>query len=131
MDYLEEKYAQLEQALRVWKRALEAPFSDLNRDASIQRYEFSFELLWKVAKKYLKEIEGVECSSPKSCFREIRATLEISDADIEICMSMTDDRNLSVHTYSEEMANELYRRLSMYLEVAEAISKKIKETAKL
>jgi nucleotidyltransferase substrate binding protein (TIGR01987 family) len=131
MDYLEEKSAQLEQALKKWKQVLDMPFSDVSRDASIQRYEFSFELLWKVVKKYLKEIEGFECNSPKSCFREIRMTLELSDSDIETCISMTEDRNLSVHTYSEEMANDLYVKLPEYARVAELILKKIKEKAKL
>lgn len=129
MDYLNEKHLQLEQALKMWQRALEAPFSDLNRDASIQRYEFSFELLWKVVKKYLKEIEGFECNSPKSCFREIRMTLGLSEADIEICISMTEDRNLSVHTYSEKMANDLYKKFPEYLRVSKLIAEKIKEKA--
>jgi nucleotidyltransferase substrate binding protein (TIGR01987 family) len=131
MDYLEEKHAQLEQALKKWKQALDAPFSDLSRDASIQRYEFSFELLWKVVKKYLKEIEGFECNSPKSCFREVRMTLEMNEDDIETCISMTEDRNLSVHTYSEEMANSLYAKLPEYVRVSKLIAKKIKEKAGL
>ncbi|MEI7891421.1 MAG: HI0074 family nucleotidyltransferase substrate-binding subunit [bacterium] len=131
MDYLEEKHAQLEQALKKWKEVLDMPFSDVSRDASIQRYEFSFELLWKVMKKYLNEIEGFECNSPKSCFREIRMPLELSDADIETCISMTEDRNLSVHTYSEEMANNLYAKLPEYSRISKLIAKKIKEKAKI
>lgn len=131
MDYLNEKYEQLEQALTMWKKALDAPFNDLNRDASIQRYEFSFELLWKVVQKYLKEIEGFECNSPKSCFREIRMTLGLQESEIEICINMTEDRNLSVHTYSEDMANNLYKKLPAYLEVSQLIAKKIKEKAAL
>jgi len=131
MDYLAEKYVQLEQALKKWQQVLDMPFSDVCRDAAIQRYEFSFELLWKVTKKYLQEIEGFECNSPKSCFREIRMTLEISEADIETCISMTEDRNLSVHTYSEEMANSLYAKLPEYVRVSKLIAKKIKAKAKL
>lgn len=131
MDYLGEKHAQLEQALKMWEKALNTTFSDISRDASIQRYEFSFELLWKVIKKYLKEIEGFECNSPKSCFREIRMTLEMNETDIETCISMTEDRNLSVHTYSEEMANNLYAKLPEYARVSKLIAKKIKEKAKL
>lgn len=131
MDYLAEKYVQLEQALKKWQQVLDMSFSDVSRDAAIQRYEFSFELLWKVAKKYLQEIEGFECNSPKSCFREIRMTLEISEADIETCISMTEDRNLSVHTYSEEMANSLYAKLPEYVRVSKLIAKKIKAKAKL
>ncbi|MFZ2226214.1 MAG: HI0074 family nucleotidyltransferase substrate-binding subunit [Candidatus Moraniibacteriota bacterium] len=131
MDYLKEKFSDLEQALIAWKKALDAPFSDLNRDATIQRYEFSLELLWKTVKMYLKEYEGIECNSPKACFREIRVILDLSEENIEQCMAMTDDRNLSVHTYSEKMANELYARLVQYWQIADLIAGKIKEKANL
>jgi nucleotidyltransferase substrate binding protein (TIGR01987 family) len=131
MDYLSEKFQQLEQALKMWKKALDAPFNDLSRDASIQRYEFSFELLWKVVQKYLKEIEGFECNLPKSCFRQIRMTLGLDESEIETCISMTEDRNLSVHTYYEEMANNLYKKFPKYLKTSQLIAKKIKEKAAL
>jgi len=127
MAYLKEKIEQLEQALISWKKAQDAPYNDLNRDAAIQRYEFSFELFWKVVKIYLKEIESIECASPKSCFREVRNILELSEEEIETCLSMTDDRNLSVHTYSEKMANELYIKFPKYLKVARKIMKEIKK----
>jgi nucleotidyltransferase substrate binding protein (TIGR01987 family) len=127
MAYLKEKIEQLEQALISWKKAQDAPYNDLNRDAAIQRYEFSFELFWKVVKIYLKEIESIECASPKSCFREVRNILELSEEEIETCLSMTDDRNLSVHTYSEKMANELYIKFPKYLKVAQKIMKEIKK----
>ncbi|MEI7426213.1 MAG: HI0074 family nucleotidyltransferase substrate-binding subunit [Candidatus Moraniibacteriota bacterium] len=127
MAYLKEKIEQLEQALISWKKAQDAPYNDLNRDAAIQRYEFSFELFWKVVKIYLKEIESIECASPKSCFREVRNILELSEDEIETCLSMTDDRNLSVHTYSEKMANELYIKFPKYLKVARKIMKEIKK----
>lgn len=131
MDYLKDKFADFQKALSVWKEALYAPFSDVTRDASIQRFEFTFELLWKTIKHYLKEIEGVECKSPKECFREIRVILEIHDADVELLMSMCDDRNLSVHTYSEKMANELYERLKKYWQVSNIIAQRMKERAAL
>jgi len=125
MDYLKEKHAQLQKALIKWKEALDAPFSDLNRDAAIQRYEFTFELLWKTVKIYLKEQEGINCASPKSCMREMRLILDISEEDVEICLMMANDRNLSVHTYSEEMSNKLYNKLGKYLEISEKVSEKI------
>ena len=51
--------------------------------------------------------------------------------DIETCISMTEDRNLSVHTYSEEMANDLYAKLPEYARVSKLIAMKIKEKAKI
>ena len=127
MAYLGEKIEQLEQALVSWKKAIDAPLNDLSRDAAIQRYEFSFELFWKVVKIYLKEIESIECASPKSCFREVRNLLQLSEEEIEVCLSMTDDRNLSVHTYSEKMAMELYTKFPRYLLVAKKILMEIEK----
>ncbi|MEW5766292.1 MAG: nucleotidyltransferase substrate binding protein [bacterium] len=40
------------------------------RDAAIQRFEYTFEAIWKFLKEYLKQEEGIMCNSPKSCFRE-------------------------------------------------------------
>ncbi|HAI73832.1 MAG TPA: nucleotidyltransferase [Candidatus Moranbacteria bacterium] len=130
MAYLEEKIEQLEQALIAWKKAQDAPQNDLNRDAAIQRYEFSFELFWKTVKIYLKEIEGIECASPKSCFREVRNILDLSEKEIEVCLGMAEDRNLSVHTYSEKMAIKLYEKFPKYLKTAEKILGEIKSKIK-
>lgn len=125
MDYLNEKLNQLEQAITKWKESLDAKFSDLNRDAAIQRFEFTFELFWKSVKIYLKEKEKIECVSPRSCFREIKKIFGLSAAEIELCLKMADDRNLSVHTYSEKMATALYKRLKKYCKITEKIYKKM------
>ena len=37
------------------------------RDSTVQRFEFTTEILWKTLKEFLHEKEGVECKSPKSC----------------------------------------------------------------
>ncbi len=127
MAYLEEKLEQLEKAIKAWQVALDEKYSDITRDASIQRYEFTFELLWKVIKIYLKEKEGIDCISPKSCFREIRNLLNLTEEEVETCLQMVSDRNLSTHTYSEKMAKELYDKLANYLKISNKIYKEIKE----
>ncbi|MEK7123791.1 MAG: HI0074 family nucleotidyltransferase substrate-binding subunit [Patescibacteria group bacterium] len=126
MDYLNEKLNQMEQAIVKWKESLDAKFSDLNRDAAIQRFEFTFELFWKSVKIYLKEKEKIECVSPRSCFREIKKIFNLTNAEIELCLKMADDRNLSVHTYSEKMATALYKRLKRYWKITEKIYRKMK-----
>lgn len=125
MAYLKEKIEQLDQAMQQWKEALNAEFSDLNRDASIQRFEFTFELLWKTVKVYLKENEGVDCASPKSCFRDVKNIFQLSEQEIEICLDMTDERNLAVHTYSEKIANALYKKLKDYWKISSKIYNQI------
>jgi len=118
MAYLAEKKELLKQALDSWEKVLKEDYSDIVRDASIQRYEFTFELLWKTIKIYLKEEEGVICNSPKSCFRDLKSFLNLSEEELELCLEMTNDRNLSVHTYSEKMAKDLYDKLKNYFEIS-------------
>ena len=43
--------------------------SDIERDAAIQRFEYSFEATWKTAQIYLREMEGLEQASPKGVIR--------------------------------------------------------------
>ncbi len=40
------------------------------RDSAIQRFEFTYELLWKCVKFYLYEVHGVVCISSRICLRE-------------------------------------------------------------
>ncbi|MDP2218037.1 MAG: nucleotidyltransferase substrate binding protein [Methanolobus sp.] len=57
-------------ALRTLEEVLREPLSPIVRDASIQRFEYTFEVTWKLTKEYMKDVEGIVCNSPKSCFRE-------------------------------------------------------------
>lgn len=131
MDQLNKKLIQLLKALNSWESVLLWDYSDVVRDATIQRYEFSFELLWKALKLYLKEHDGIECSSPKSCFREARVALKLTEKDVELCLEMTDDRNLSVHTYSEKMAKQLYEKTKKYFVVSKKLAEKMSESTGL
>ncbi len=126
MDYLEEKSKQLESALERWRESLDAEFSDLNRDAAIQRFEFSVELLWKTLKLYLEEKEKINCYSPRSCFREVKNIFNLSEEEVEKCLQMVEDRNLASHLYSEKMANNLYKKLESYWGISKRVFKAIR-----
>jgi nucleotidyltransferase substrate binding protein (TIGR01987 family) len=121
MAYFKKKLKLLEKALGAWGEALKEPYSTLVRDATIQRYEFTFELLWKVVKLFLLEHEGVSCNSPKSCFRALKTVLKLTESEVELCLQMTQDRNLSVHTYSEKFAQALYRKTKKYFKISQKI----------
>ena len=71
MERLKLRYHELTKALNTLEQILKEPFSIIVRDASIQRFEYTFEALWKYLKHYLQEKEGRICNSPKSVFREI------------------------------------------------------------
>jgi len=78
-------------------------------DGVIQRFEFTYELAWKVLKDYL-EFKGIpETRSPRDTFKEgFRAGI-IQDGDAWI--DMLQDRNLTAHTYNEKTAKEIYAKI--------------------
>ncbi len=73
------------------------------RDSAIQRFEFTFEIFWKLVNTAMKELEGVECNSPKSCMRELFKNRYITEEELKRLLQMVDDRNLTVHTYHERL----------------------------
>ena len=86
--------------------------SKVERDAATQRFEYTFEATWKAAQLYLREVEGLEVGSPK---RAARAALQVGlfdAAHTRELLAMADDRNLTVHTYNEPLAEEIASRLS-------------------
>lgn len=96
------------------KESLAQPKSILARDASIKRFELTFELCWKALKEYLKD-QGVVCHSPKSCLQEAFREGVVNDNGLWV--DMINDRNSSVHTYSDAFAQALYKRLPKYLDL--------------
>lgn len=85
--------------------------SKVERDAAIQRFEYTFEATWKAAQLFLREVEGLEVGSPK---RAARAGLQVGlfdEAHARQLLAMVDDRNLTVHTYNEPLAEEIHSRL--------------------
>ena len=116
-----ERQYKLQMKARVAKRALgtlkeimEEPYSVIIRDAAIQRFEYTFEAIWKLIKEYLIEREGIVCNSPKSCFREAFKMHLITEEESMQALYMTDDRNMTTHTYHEDVAEEIYKELAGY-----------------
>ncbi|MBI4770236.1 MAG: nucleotidyltransferase substrate binding protein, partial [Chloroflexi bacterium] len=129
MEKLSEKLESCRRALATLKEALDLPFSVVVRDACIQRFEYSFESLWKLLKAYLREYEGVPCNSPKACFREALKAGLLTSQQAGTCLRMTDDRNLTSHTYIEAVAETLYRKLPEYLMVMMGLLEGIRQRA--
>ena len=80
-------------------------FDQLQQEGLIQRFEYTFELLWKTLKDYL-EYEGakIDVISPKNVFKTAAETnlLENMDADGEVLLEMLNSRNQLTHTYDFE-----------------------------
>ena len=104
---------QFKEATQRFEEVLNQEKNDFMRDSAIQRFEFTFDLSWKVIKAFLGGIHGIECSSPKSCFREAykQDLIEYEPRWLE----MVDDRNKTSHLYNQKMADQIYAKLKDYL----------------
>ena len=95
-------FEQLDKAVEKLRNACERPKDEYVRDSVIQRFEFSIELSWKVSKK----IMGTPTTAPKEIIREMAQNNLVSD--VKLWLEAIDMRNLSSHTYNEELAEKVY-----------------------
>ena len=102
-----------EKALLQLGDALEESESPIVRDACLQRFEFSYELLWKTLKVFLEDIHGVRAVSPRQVFKEAFA-LSIIGEEVTF-VEMIESRNTLSHTYNEEQAAKIYVKCGGYL----------------
>jgi nucleotidyltransferase substrate binding protein (TIGR01987 family) len=77
-------------------------FSQLEKEGAIQRFEFAFELAWKVLKDYL-EAEGVqlESNTPRQVIKQAFAAGLLPDAQTWIDIMLL--RNKLSHTYDQQV----------------------------
>lgn len=97
------------------------------RDATIQRFEYTFEVVWKLIKEYLYYYEGIDCNSPKSCFREAFSVKLLTAEETTTGLEMVNYRNLSTHAYNEKLADEIYSKVvSEFFELLKTIVERIR-----
>ena len=106
-----ERFAQRRQDfLNAAKRLREAASmqgDDILRDATIQRFEFTFEAAWKALQMYLQH-QGLEANGPRQALKQAFAQgLVPTPEEADIWMDMLEDRNLTTHTYREELAEAI------------------------
>jgi nucleotidyltransferase substrate binding protein (TIGR01987 family) len=101
-------------ALHTFLEILQEPKTRIVRDAAIQRFEYTFEAVWKSVQSYLRTIEGLEPGSPKGAIRFSQQVGLLTEEQARCALAMADDRNLTVHTYNEALADKIYSRLPEY-----------------
>lgn len=121
MEKLKLRYETTIKALKTLKEIVEEPYQTIVRDAAIKRFEYSFDIFWKFFKDYLRVLEGIECASPKSCFREAFKVGILSEETVEV-LEMTDDKNISTHTYDEKAIEEIYHQVGDYWKLMDELS---------
>lgn len=107
--------------LRIAEKALQSleaiplpPRSEIERDAAIQRFEYTFEALWKAAAAVLLQGYGVRLASPKPVIRACRENHLLSDEEAALALAMADARNLTSHTYHPAIAEAIAEKIPLY-----------------
>lgn len=103
---LGEQIEQLEKASNRLAEALALAKTEINRDATIQRFEFTFELAWKTIKTFVKT-KGLDAKSPADAIR-IGADLEIIENPSFWLEEVLEARNATSHLYDETIADAVY-----------------------
>lgn len=130
MEKLKRKIQDAKKAILCLEEILTEKYSKIVRDATIQRFEYTFEVAWKLLKEYLYHKEGIVCNSPKSCFREAFSVGLLNEEETVLFIQMTDDRNLTSHTYDEEIAENLYKKIKNYYALLKSLIERISNNLK-
>ncbi len=114
MSRSEVKFEKFKKALLSLEAIYLKPMQDdrSNVDATIQRFEFTFELAWKFLKDYFLE-RDLELHYPKEIIQEAFNVNLINNEIVWI--KMLKDRNMTSHTYNEKLADEIYLRIRVYV----------------
>ncbi|WP_234028449.1 nucleotidyltransferase substrate binding protein [Lentibacillus sp. Marseille-P4043] len=104
--------------------------SDIIYDGVIQRFEFTFELSWKLMKMFLEYTGTTEIRNPRATIREAFANGLIDDGEKWIDMMV--DRNKTSHLYDEDEARYIYEKIrnrynTLFLKLRDRMEREIKQ----
>ena len=98
------------------------------RDAMIQRFEYSTEAFWKYLKAFLSIEHNLSANSPREVIRTgLTAKLYSEEISKEL-LQMLDDRNLTSHTYVEELAESIAGGIPSYCTVMQNTMNQLSNT---
>lgn len=117
-EQLRQQVEFLARAVKRLADALAQPKNEFIRDSAIQRFEFTFELTWKVLKRYLAVL-GVEARSPRDAIRGAFEQGLIPDDPA--WLGMIELRNLTSYTYDEKVAERIFAELPACLQRLQAL----------
>jgi len=107
-----ERQTEVKDAAARLAEAVAQPESELVRDATIQRFEFTFEVVWKTLRLFL-ERQGHECGGPRPTLKKAFAEgLIVTPEEADVWLQMLEDRNLTSHAYDQALAERIYRNIA-------------------
>jgi len=126
LSSLEKALTSLEYAI---ERSQKVPKDEEVRDSVIQRFEYSYELSWKMLKRQLEIDSQTPASIDAMGFKEvIREGAERSLIDNpEAWFEYRRKRNITSHVYNERKAISVYETALVFLQDAKLLLQKLKQ----
>ena len=119
----------LESLSKAVERSRREPDDEEVRDAVIQRFEYSYELCWKMLKRAIERESPVPAEVDRMSFRQlVREGGERGFiAEVEHWMEYRSQRNITSHTYDQAKAASVYRTTLRFLPDALSLLARLQE----
>ena len=123
LEMQNKNYKSMDESLNKW-------IHDGTQESVIQRFEICYDCLWKILKRYLKEVEGLPKlpASPKGVFR-LACEVELLPSSIEKWFKYMDARIDTAHDYDGEKAKQAMLIVNDFVEDAIALYQRMTKQA--
>jgi nucleotidyltransferase substrate binding protein (TIGR01987 family) len=129
-ERLHERVSTYVQAVHQLQKACQQADNEYIRDSVIQRFEFCWELAWKMLKLRLQQL-SVDVLNPRDIFKEALNKGLIQDGNA--WSQIQKYRNQTSHTYDAILAQEVYEHIKsqgviLFLKLSDQAQEWAKET---
>lgn len=115
---------QVVKAVSTLSEAVKFEATPINKDGTIQRFEYTFELCWKAMQAATKESGILDVNSPRE---SIRAAGQLSLIEnVETWLDFLNARNQASHLYDQNTADSVYEMTKKFLPEAVKLTEKLK-----
>lgn len=108
------------------KEAVPTVSNQLEKDGTIQRFEFVFELVWKTLKDYAEDQGRMDAASPRDAFR-VAADLGIIEDPLP-WFEFLKFRNEATHLYNEKKADDVFVQIPAFVSAVALLVAKISDS---
>jgi nucleotidyltransferase substrate binding protein (TIGR01987 family) len=124
-----EKLATASAAFSSLEAILSEPFSVIVRDATIQRFEYTSEAVWKAARDWLRRVESIEENHPRGCYRALFRIGTIDEPLALALLQSVEDRNRTSHAYIEAVAEYVFANIPRHTEAFRQLLERLQAPA--
>ena len=121
---LTKQISDLSQGLLRLEEAVALDSNLIVQDATIQRFEFCFEMSWKLLQTMVHDM-GIVAYGPKNVIREAANASLLDSA--EDWLHFAEMRNLASHTYNQEIAEKVYAAATEFVPMVKKLLEQINQ----